>query len=333
MVPPLIQVVDALPLTANGKVDRAALRRRLPRREAVAAATSAGAPAGDLEQRVAAIWAQALRIDRIGRDDNLFELGGDSLVAAQIAGRMLEEVPEVAGLFFDELLRRLLEEPTVAALTGRLAEAGDAAPAAPADDAGPSAAGLVHLAGPAGAGDAVVLVRAGGDGSGGFAPLAACLSGGDAVYDLEVETPGDVPLDRLAVRWADAAAATGAARIRLAGYGPAAMLAVEVGRVLTERGQVVGGVTLIGGYRPAGPANGTGGLSDVVRRHEPTLYAGDLTLIRPAAGPSAGADAVQVWEDMCLGDLRVVAVDAEHDDLLGEPCAALIAAAVDGAAA
>nr|WP_230416350.1 phosphopantetheine-binding protein [Micromonospora tarapacensis] len=83
-----------------------------------------------------------MRVGRVGRDENLFELGGDSLVAAQITGRILEEVPQAAGLFFDQLLRQVLEQPTVAALAGHI-EAETAAPvvAAPAGDTPPAPAG------------------------------------------------------------------------------------------------------------------------------------------------------------------------------------------------
>jgi pyochelin synthetase len=329
MVPAAVQVVDALPLTANGKIDRDALRRWLPRRAAAVTAMTSAAPDGDLEQHLAAVWAEALRIDGIGRDDNLFELGGDSLVAAQVAGRMLEEVPDVAGLSFDELLRHVLEHPTVAALTARLAD--DAPAAGPAAAAGRAADGPVLLAGPDGGETAVILIRAGADGPGASVPLVSRLSAAGPVYDLPADPPDGIPLDRLAAEQAHAITATGATRIRLVGYGPAAMLAVEVGRILTERGQVVDGVTLVGAYRPARTGHETAGaLCDAVRRHEPTLYAGDLTLIRPAAGRSADDDALQVWADMCLGDLRVIVVETNHDELLGGSDVTTIAAAVGG---
>ena len=83
MVPARLVLLDALPLNPNGKVDRAAL----PSPEGPAAADHL-APEGDAEQQLAAIWAEVLGLERIGRDDNFFEIGGHSLLAAQVASRV-----------------------------------------------------------------------------------------------------------------------------------------------------------------------------------------------------------------------------------------------------
>ena len=74
------------------------------------------APQSDTEKRIAAIWAEVLRIDRIGRHDNFFTLGGHSLLATQVVSRM-------STAFGIELpLRRLFESPTVASLADRIAD-------------------------------------------------------------------------------------------------------------------------------------------------------------------------------------------------------------------
>ncbi|KQB61364.1 MULTISPECIES: non-ribosomal peptide synthetase, partial [Acidovorax] len=79
MVPPAIMQLDALPLTANGKVDRKALPEPEERE-----AKRYEAPRGEVERALAEVWEQVLRVDRVGRHDNFFELGGDSILTLQI---------------------------------------------------------------------------------------------------------------------------------------------------------------------------------------------------------------------------------------------------------
>jgi amino acid adenylation domain-containing protein len=82
MVPSAIMVLDSLPLNANGKVDRKALPE--PGYE------SAGeyeAPQGEVEEALAAIWADVLQVPRVGRQDNFFELGGDSILSLKVISR------------------------------------------------------------------------------------------------------------------------------------------------------------------------------------------------------------------------------------------------------
>ncbi|MGE8186570.1 amino acid adenylation domain-containing protein [Pseudomonas sp. NPDC086278] len=84
MVPSHWLLLDALPLTGNGKLDRKAL----PVPDAEQWHRPFEAPEGDLEQQLAAIWADVLGVAQIGRRDNFFELGGHSLLAAQTSARV-----------------------------------------------------------------------------------------------------------------------------------------------------------------------------------------------------------------------------------------------------
>ena len=73
MLPAAYVALDAMPLTPNGKLDRQALHA--PEGDAYAV-RGYEAPVGEIETRLARIWAEALKIERVGRADNFFELGG-----------------------------------------------------------------------------------------------------------------------------------------------------------------------------------------------------------------------------------------------------------------
>jgi amino acid adenylation domain-containing protein len=100
MVPSAFVSLDALPLTPNGKLDRKAL----PAPEFMSAEERYEAPADETEQALAEIWAEVLRVDRVGRRDSFFELGGHSLSAVQMVSRV-RQVLEVK-VAIDELFTR-----------------------------------------------------------------------------------------------------------------------------------------------------------------------------------------------------------------------------------
>ncbi|HZI14351.1 MAG TPA: condensation domain-containing protein, partial [Myxococcus sp.] len=110
MVPAAFVALEAFPLTPNGKVDRKAL----PVPEGTASAAAYEAPATPTEEKLAAIWAEVLRVERVGRQDNFFDLGGHSLLATQ----MMSRVRGVAGV--DLPLRELFESPSLSGLASRV---------------------------------------------------------------------------------------------------------------------------------------------------------------------------------------------------------------------
>jgi len=87
MVPTTIVTLDGLPLTANGKVDRAAL----PDPEVGRSSGSGTGPRSPLEEVVTDLWCSLLGLDGLGVDDDVFELGADSLIAAKAASRLRRE--------------------------------------------------------------------------------------------------------------------------------------------------------------------------------------------------------------------------------------------------
>ncbi|HWQ34985.1 MAG TPA: amino acid adenylation domain-containing protein [Blastocatellia bacterium] len=112
MVPAAFVLLDAMPLTSGGKIDR----RALPAPEAATASSDYVAPRTPLEEEIARIWRQVLQTERIGIHDNFFEIGGHSLLATQIISQLREQ-------FCVELpLRRLFEAPTIEGTARLIAE-------------------------------------------------------------------------------------------------------------------------------------------------------------------------------------------------------------------
>ncbi|WP_434740509.1 AMP-binding protein [Micromonospora sp. SH-82] len=95
-IPSRLRYVAQYPLTPNGKVDT----RRLPATptERPALSTGYAAPSGDLETAVATVVAEVLRVDRLGVDDDFFELGGDSMQVVEVVTRLDEELGLPVGI-------------------------------------------------------------------------------------------------------------------------------------------------------------------------------------------------------------------------------------------
>lgn len=114
MVPAAFVVLPKMPVTANGKIDR----RALPAPELLRPDLTATyvAPRNETETGLAAIWAEVLKVERVGVQDNFFELGGHSLLVLRVASRIRQqfgiEVP----------LAVVFETPTIAALAGKLSD-------------------------------------------------------------------------------------------------------------------------------------------------------------------------------------------------------------------
>ena len=106
MVPNAFVILEALPLTPNGKIDR----RALPAPDLQSKGEYI-APRNPIEEKIAQIWAEVLKLERVSIEDNFFELGGHSLLATQVISRC-QEAFEIA-----LPLRYLFESPTIAQLS------------------------------------------------------------------------------------------------------------------------------------------------------------------------------------------------------------------------
>ncbi|MGW0698017.1 non-ribosomal peptide synthetase [Streptomyces sp. NPDC002867] len=203
-VPAELVVLDRLPLSPNGKVDRKALPEPPSGRRAAAAPTATTAPAaaesptesaapaaptdGDpAARRVAAVWAEVLGLESVGPDDDFFALGGDSFAAVRAVRAVAEAIPQAHALRVVDLF----SNPTPAGLAARAAELGKGAADGPAPHRllhrlsprpaeGPAALTLVCF--PHGGGDAIA-----------YQPLAAHLP--PHIELLAVSPPGHDPLN------------------------------------------------------------------------------------------------------------------------------------------
>jgi len=116
MVPSSVVVLDRLPLTLNGKVDRNLLPP--PPRESREEQANYVAPQKPIEEVLARIWSEGLRLPRVGTRDNFFELGGNSLLATRTLWRMQD------ALKADVSLQQFVTNPTIAELVGVIESGG-----------------------------------------------------------------------------------------------------------------------------------------------------------------------------------------------------------------
>ncbi|RVD74022.1 MAG: amino acid adenylation domain-containing protein [Mesorhizobium sp.] len=108
MIPTHYVRLERMPLTSNGKIDRASFPE--PTAENIQPAQDFAAPSTETEKTLAALWCDLLKVESIGRDDNFFGLGGQSLLVMRAVSRM----QKTFGV--DVQLRNLFERPTVAGL-------------------------------------------------------------------------------------------------------------------------------------------------------------------------------------------------------------------------
>ncbi|MCX4825447.1 amino acid adenylation domain-containing protein [Streptomyces sp. NBC_01142] len=260
MLPQAYVTVGAIPLTPNGKLDRAALPGHWPGSPAPAGREVTG-PRDALELRITEVWRTLLDLPGVGIDDDFFDVGGDSFKAVRIARRIDPELPVI----------ELFKHPTPRGLAAYLREA--------RSDASPTDSWLHRLT-PAGDGEpelSLVCVPYGGGSALAYQPLARHLPDHLALWGVSL--PGHDPADRdsAPVEWEEAAERL-AEQITSAVSGPVALyghcagtvLAVELARRLEVRGAapvaVYLGAALPEEDGPAGDATG-----------EPAAAAGSLS--------------------------------------------------------
>jgi amino acid adenylation domain-containing protein len=229
MVPANFVVLDALPKTSAGKVDR----RRLPAPNAERDTRHgpSAVPRNQVEERLVDLWCDVLRKDRIDIHDNFFALGGHSLLATQVISR-------IRAVYGKELpLRALFEAPTVAGLAARLA---DATP----EHAGAPHGGCVVALQPRGTKAAFFCVHGIGGEVQAYAVLAQQLDPDRPFFGLR--TPplraedGFLSIEALAAFYVEEVRKTvPAGPYILGGYSSGATVAFEMAQQLTASGEEV----------------------------------------------------------------------------------------------
>ncbi|MET3917492.1 amino acid adenylation domain-containing protein [Variovorax sp. OAS795] len=224
MVPRLVVTLAALPLNANGKVDR----RALPEPEGLDSERAYEAPQGEAEQALAAIWCEVLGIPRVGRDDNFFDLGGDSLLSLKLVARIRAQLPGGRHLS----LADVMQAGSLRALAARVHQREAVASDAVCLHAGGTGVPLFCLPG------LIVNTRE-------FQPLARAVKGDRPVYAFvsHVYTRKrwrGFAIRELAVDYADFIVKTAiGGRCALLGWSLGGDLAFEVARQLEGRIEIV----------------------------------------------------------------------------------------------
>ena len=246
MRPDAIAVIDAFPLTANGKIQLATLpdptQRTVPRTAKIPAP-----PQGKIEVRLAAIWSGLLGISGIDRDDDFFDLGGHSLMALRMFSRINREFQCSLSL------ATLLGHPTVSALATVLAPALLQASAAQKGN-------IVTLA-KGGAEPPLFCIHGGDGGVLFYRGLASLMSPEIPVHAIEsLELGNSGPIEPTSIEETAAAylrcllALQPAGPFRLAGYSFGGVVAHAMACELVRRGQEVDFLGLFDTHNPTAPA-------------------------------------------------------------------------------
>ncbi|MGD7653461.1 MAG: non-ribosomal peptide synthetase, partial [Verrucomicrobiales bacterium] len=255
MQPEAIGVVDSFPLNANGKINT----RKLPEpRDQLtpSAEIHFEEPAGPTEQQLAAIWRELLTVQRIGRHDDFFALGGHSLMALRLFSRISREFGKSLPL------ATLLHHPTIASLADLIEPSRPVAkpkpgPAEPPHPPEPEKANIVTLS--RGTHDTPLFCIHGGDGGVIFyknlADLMPATLPFHAVESLELGNSGPVAKSEIPQTAASYLQSIRTIQphgpYRLAGYSFGGVVAFEIACQLREQGETVEFVGLFDTHNPA----------------------------------------------------------------------------------
>jgi amino acid adenylation domain-containing protein len=224
LVPARVVMLDDLPLSANGKVDRAALPS--PDEHATAGAAFV-APRDETERAIAEIWAEFFDAGPIGVTVSFFDLGGDSLMAVRLMARMASRTGHALAL------STLFACPTIELLAGKLRAA------AGGESTGRSALVAIRQGG---ARTPLVFVHPVGGDVLCYAELSGLLGDGQPFYALQVpdtQAPMET-IEQMAAVYVEAiVAGLPAGPYRLGGWSMGAMIALEIARRLEQAGRTV----------------------------------------------------------------------------------------------
>jgi len=293
MRPRLVEVLAALPRTPNGKIDRKALP--VPKVIAPGAAATPGSMPDRLESAIAAIWSELLKVRNIGRDEDFFDLGGDSLLAV----RVFERMQALTGINLP--LSALLTGPTVARQVALFRAAGAREPGA---DGTPFATAghedkwspLVALQ-PHGTRPPLFLIHAIGGNVLNYVPLGRGLGAEQPVYGIQAIgldglTPPIASIRTMATCYlAEIQRVQPRGPYFLAGGSMGGLIAYEIAQQLHEQGESIGLLAMM-------DTHGPGYRRDAVRARIPPSV---RILLSPFGSVRRMLDALQVRRARATG--------------------------------
>ncbi|MDR6673228.1 thioesterase domain-containing protein [Xanthomonas translucens] len=239
MLPQEWVALEALPLSANGKIDRNALRAGdASRGRGQLAPRAVEPPRNATEQWMVALWQRLLKVEQVGIGDNFFALGGRSLLALQVinaANRQFGCQLSMVDVF---------KHPTIGELAGRIGQAAGA----PASNGGCSLVQLQRGRQPAsgGAPKRLILVHPIGGDVACYHELVTRLDPGWDVLGIQMSDEHDMSVEQLAQRYvALVRSVQPDGPYHLAGYSLGGLLAFEMAGQLEANGHAVGSVSMI----------------------------------------------------------------------------------------
>lgn len=255
MIPPNFVMLHEFPLSKNGKIDRKALLEAAkPEKQAVQ--LDVQEELNDLEQRIQQIWCEVIGREKIGKRDDFYSVGGDSLLISQVTSKMLQELPEAADWDWDKLMLELMKNATVEKIAKRL-EKGDKGSQKEKEREQEQASCLVRFVEPEGKIEtAKVLFHAGTGTLSSYKELLPYLAENrkpqEALYGFNfgseqayLEKPVNTLLVECARKYADILAEQNVSQYEVIGYCVGGWIALEAAKALVERGKKVHKVTII----------------------------------------------------------------------------------------
>lgn len=266
MVPDRLLILDMLPLTVNGKVDRKAILQHLPALVTSSVVSqSEGEVLNDNQRAVAHIWSTVLGLDStdtLTPSSSFFDAGGDSLLLAKCVGGLRKAIPGADKIPWDELLRQVVACPTLENCTRVAWQHAAVMPVpAPEKDISPVSELLpaCSQAGRSREGEALCLIH---DGSGGLEPYRSLIAALDSANERPMvlgisRIPGDGYLtlpaeslfDTLAECYVQALRQRSVRRVWLFGYCMGGLIAAVMAEKLTEAGIQVKQLIVASAYR------------------------------------------------------------------------------------
>lgn len=269
MVPDAIVVLESIPLTENGKVDRQAISQQLAVEQTPQHQTTrqTNQPLTDHQKAIADIWASVIGLPNdaeLAPDDHFFDVGGDSLLLAKCIGQLRRTIPNADALAWDGVLRQVVADPSLANCSRVIWQetqptAGDHVVVVSQHSPIDVVLAAATQSGRDWSGDVICFVH---DGSGGLAPyhdvieaLQDCPEHPEVVgihrtpNDGYLEQPAETLFETFAERYVEALLALHIRRVHLFGYCMGGLIAAVMAEKLTENGIDVKQLIVVSSYR------------------------------------------------------------------------------------